>query len=163
MAGGTCGRPARILARGGSRWRVRLRVLPARSGGIGGGALVMAAFQLTATWSFRSQFHIGTGLSGGGADRAVRKRTILRDDDEPDESTSAVVRGPRTIPEVSGDAIKGAIRGSAERMVRWLIHPRELPEQEDNSWPRHPALRRIFAWKSLEPTGGRLPASYRFS
>jgi len=46
-------------------------------------------------------------------------------------------------PFIPGDAVKGAIRGSAERLVRWLGVV--LGEEEDNSAPKHPALRRLFA------------------
>jgi hypothetical protein len=138
----------------------------------------MSGFQLTATWSFASSFHVGTGLSGGGADRTVRSREIIRGDEDEDDSESDDSKADRIrIPEITGEAVKGAIRGSAERIVRWLIHPRPLEEEKDNSIPRHPALRRIFACRlssehtlgalppcqGLEGTAGRPPAAYRFS
>lgn len=120
----------------------------------------MSRFQLTATWAFASPFHIGTGLSGSGADRTVRAHRRYRDGRDPDDRTP---EGGIVIPEISGDAFKGAVRGSAERMVRWLVHPRGLEEGTDDSWPRHPALRRIFAWQALGTPGEAPPAAYRFS
>ena len=135
----------------------------------------MTGFQLTATLWFESSFHIGTGLSGSGADRTVRSHEENFSDDEeeddPPRNDSKTKR--RTIPEISGEAVKGSIRGSAERIVRWLIQPKDpiekqffekkLLEEEDNSLPRHPALQRIFAWQSLNGRDGNPPASYRFS
>src|SRR5881397_143318 len=77
-------------------------------------------------WKLLGPLHAGTGLSRGGyADRLIR-----RDAD-----------GNPFLP---GDAVKGAIRMSAERLLRWL-HPQfPIREEEDKSLPTHPILRRIF-------------------
>jgi len=97
----------------------------------------MKRFELTAVWRVSGSLHIGTGLSRNGvADRIIRI-------------------GPSTgRPMVPGDAVKGAIRGLAERTVRWLA-PTTEPEGRDDSVPKHPALRRLFRVQSGE-------ALYRF-
>jgi CRISPR/Cas system CSM-associated protein Csm3 (group 7 of RAMP superfamily) len=76
-------------------------------------------------WLITGPLHIGTGLARAGyADRVMR-----------------VGRDGR--PYLSGEAVKGSIRGTAERLVRWLVPsaPREL---KDRSTPNHAVLRRIF-------------------
>lgn len=93
--------------------------------------------EMKAVWAFDGPLHMGTGLSQAGvADRIVRFDT----------------NGKAHIP---GDAVKGAIRGAAERIVRWLV-PVAKDEVDAHSIPRHPVLRRLF----LEPQPGR--AFYRF-
>src|SRR5437763_10669223 len=88
---------------------------------------LMKRFDLTATWRVRASIHIGTGLSRNGiADRIVRLDPATRQ------------------PCLPGDAVKGAIRGLAERVVRWLA-PTTNSESEEHSIPAHPALVRLFA------------------
>jgi CRISPR/Cas system CSM-associated protein Csm3 (group 7 of RAMP superfamily) len=83
------------------------------------------------TWEVTAPLHVGSGLSRPGlADRLIR----------------LTAKGEPFIP---GDAVKGAIRGAAERLVRWL-HPSLPPEAEDHSRPVSPVLQRIF---SPEPKG----------
>src|SRR5208283_2033725 len=91
---------------------------------------IMKRFELTAVWRVPGSLHIGTGLSRNGvADRIIRI----------DPSTRR--------PMVPGDAVKGAVRGLAERTVRWLA-PATKPEGNDDSIPKHPALRRLFRVQS---------------
>lgn len=99
--------------------------------------------ELKVAWSFNGPLHVGTGLSRPGvADRTFRVDAEGR-------------------PYIPGDAVKGAIRGAAERITRWLIEGVE-DEAEDHSTPKHPALRRLF----LPPRQGSgfyrfFPAIYR--
>ena len=122
----------------------------------------MTGFQLTATLSFRTSFHIGTGLSGAGVDRTVRVRErVEKDEDDPKAIAKRFI-----TPDLTGEAIKGSIRGSAERILRWLIAPEMpegLPEGELDSLPKHPALQRIFAAQSLARANGMRPPLYRFA
>jgi len=96
---------------------------------------------LSWTWTTAGPLHIGNGFSRAGfVDRAVRL----------DPAGHAIC---------PGSAVKGAIRGSAEQLVRWLLassgHP--LPEESDReSFPRSEVVRRIFA------PGDRGPL-YRFT
>ena len=77
-------------------------------------------------WQLQDFLHIGTGMSRAGyADRTIRV-----------DSEGAVF--------LNGGAVKGAIRGSAERIARWL-YPNIPAEREDESMPKHPMLRRVFA------------------
>lgn len=92
---------------------------------------------ITARWTFHGPLHMGTGNSNA----AEADRTIQWD-------------AARNQPVLRGDAIKGAVRGAAERLVRWLV-PEVAAEKEQHSLPAHPALRRLFT--PLE-TGPR----YRF-
>jgi CRISPR/Cas system CSM-associated protein Csm3 (group 7 of RAMP superfamily) len=105
----------------------------------------MSRIEITWKWCFSGALQIGTGLAkAGDADRLIR-----------------LENGQPFIP---GDAVKGAIRGSAERLVRWL--GAVLPEDDDSSTPKHPALIRLFAsggdgpWIRFEPasfvSGGKL-------
>ncbi len=76
-------------------------------------------------WQFRSPLHLGTGLSQPGfADRIIR-------------------RNGRGEIEMAGDAVKGAIRLSAERLVGWSGVSQPAENDEDSEL-RHPALKRIF-------------------
>jgi len=60
--------------------------------------------------------------------------------------------------EIPGDAVKGAIRLSAERLLRWYV-PSLSGEETDEEAPLcHSALRRIFA----SETGKNGPVRYRF-
>jgi len=103
-------------------------------------------FELTAKWYIAAPLHVGTGLSRASiADRTVR-----------------LIRDPVTgemIPVVPGDAVKGAVRGSAERLVRWLA-PDLADEEEDHSLPVAPALRRIFRSAPGAPFYRLYPATY---
>jgi CRISPR/Cas system CSM-associated protein Csm3 (group 7 of RAMP superfamily) len=95
----------------------------------------MNSVELNFHWTFTGPLHMGTGLSAAGyADRLVR-----------------LVNG---VPQIPGEAVKGAIRGSAERIARWLEGIEEL-EAEDNSAPRNRVLQRLFA-------SGEKAAFYRF-
>jgi CRISPR/Cas system CSM-associated protein Csm3 (group 7 of RAMP superfamily) len=86
-------------------------------------------------WKFAGPLHVGVGLSAAGyADRLVR-----------------LLNG---MPQIPGEAVKGAIRGSAERIARWL-EGIEGAEAEDNSAPRNRVLQRLFA-------SGEKAAFYRF-
>ncbi|MEP6715743.1 MAG: hypothetical protein ABJC09_09210 [Terriglobia bacterium] len=134
----------------------------------------MTTFQITGTLHFTGSFHIGTGLSGRGVDRTIRRRSerIRKigdsqsgDEFESDTDETDAAADYREVPEIAGDAIKGAIRGSAERIVRWLVPPgraKEMQEETGDSRPKHPALRRIFAWQSLLGPGTPSVPSYRF-
>ena len=85
----------------------------------------MTDIEVKFQWTFTGPLHVGTGLSSSGyADRLVRLR--------------------HGVPEIPGEAVKGAIRGSAERLARWLGGLDGL-EAEDNSIPRNRVLSRIFA------------------
>jgi hypothetical protein len=105
---------------------------------------------IEATWSFPEAVHIGTGLSReGAADRLIRverrrKKRLSADDDQPDDLEKWDPRDLIEVPLIPGDAVKGAIRGSAERVVRWLV-PDLREEAADHSLPEHPAVGRIFA------------------
>ena len=100
-------------------------------------------FELSAELKFSQPFHLGTGLSQPG----VADRTIGLDKEGQ--------------PVLRGDAVKGAIRSSAERLVRWLLTPKqageELEEQDDHSLPPAGSLDRIFRGGASETA-----AFYRF-
>jgi CRISPR/Cas system CSM-associated protein Csm3 (group 7 of RAMP superfamily) len=84
------------------------------------------------TWEVAAPLHVGSGLSRPGfADRLIRLTT----------------QGEPFIP---GDAVKGAIRSAAERLVRWL-HPTLPGEAEDHSRPASPVLQRIFSPEPNRP------------
>lgn len=121
----------------------------------------MTQFQMTAAWSFASPFHVGTGLTRPGVDRAVRTRERLRSDDE-DEDDAGSLPTVKVSPELYGEAFKGAVRGSAERIVRWLMPGGSAEESDNSSIPQHPALRRIFAGQHGS-VRGQWPTTYRFS
>ena len=97
---------------------------------------------VTFTWRIDGPLHVGDGMSRAGyADRLVRKRD-----------------GSLILP---GDAVKGAIRGSAERLAAWLLAQQGLSqaeEREDHSVPRNRVVERIFAPLELPGAG----ACYRF-
>ncbi len=85
----------------------------------------MKTLTLACTWQLDGPLHVGTGLSRSGyADRLIRRDFANRS----------------FIP---GDAVKGAIRMSAERLLRWLV-PECEAEEDDKSFPTHPVLRRLF-------------------
>ena len=89
-------------------------------------------------WETERPLHLGTGISRAGyADRIIQ-----------------LVNGK---PRIRGEAVKGAIRGAAERLSRWLDY-KQGPEETDGSSPTHPVLRRIFA--ALE--AGPCKCLYRF-
>lgn len=80
-------------------------------------------------WKIRTPLHIGTGMSRiGGPDRLIRQ-------DAHNE------------PYIPGEAVKGAIRGSAERLAGWLSG--HVPGDNADSAPRNPVLRRIFQTSSI--------------
>ena len=84
----------------------------------------MENIAITWRWETSRPFHIGSGFSRAGfVDRTVR----LED-------------GYAVLP---SDAVKGAIRGSAEQMARWLGS--KVKESDTESIPRIPVLRNIFA------------------
>jgi CRISPR/Cas system CSM-associated protein Csm3 (group 7 of RAMP superfamily) len=89
----------------------------------------MNRIDLKFSWTFSGPLHVGTGMSRiGGADRLIR----LSGD----------------TPYIPGEAVKGAVRGAAERLAHWLTPPdapAEAPRRDTDSTPRHPVLRRIFA------------------
>ena len=85
----------------------------------------MSDLEITWKWDVTAPLHIGSGFSRAGfADRLVR----IEED------------GHAVIP---SDAVKGAIRGSAEQLARWLGSKQK--EIEDASLPVIPVLKRIFA------------------
>lgn len=80
--------------------------------------------EISYVWTVRGSLHIGTGMSRlGDVDRIIR-----------------VDRQQQ--PAIEGEQVKGAVRGAAERLVRWL--GATIPEQ-NLSFPAHPVLRRLFA------------------
>lgn len=90
--------------------------------------------EITWTWTFRTPFSIGSGMSAAWEiDHLIAMRNGQ--------------------PLLRGDACKGAIRMSAERLVRWLYPqtPGEEDDQEARSFSRHPALRRIFEPQAQGP------------
>ncbi len=85
----------------------------------------MSTLRIEWVWRLDGPLHIGSGLSRiGHADRLIRRDRDRR-------------------PHLPGDAVKGAIRMSAERLLRWLDSETGL-EPEDKSLPSHPITRRIF-------------------
>jgi CRISPR/Cas system CSM-associated protein Csm3 (group 7 of RAMP superfamily) len=90
-------------------------------------------FEFSGIWKVAGALHVGTGLGDGRADRTIRLQ----------ERTDA--RGvPIQIPVIPGEAVKGAVRSSAERLVRWLAASHVKDESKDHSRPGHPALTRLF-------------------
>jgi CRISPR/Cas system CSM-associated protein Csm3 (group 7 of RAMP superfamily) len=84
----------------------------------------MMPVKVTFTWKIRGSLHIGTGMSRlGDVDRIIRL-------DRQGE------------PAIEGEQLKGAIRGSAERLIRWLG---AASEPKCDSYPQHPVMRRLFA------------------
>jgi CRISPR/Cas system CSM-associated protein Csm3 (group 7 of RAMP superfamily) len=84
----------------------------------------MGNLEISWQWKTATPFHIGSGFSRAGfVDRAVRQEN-----------------GFAVIP---SSAVKGAIRGAAEQLCRWL-GVRET-ESDTESIPRIPVVRRIFA------------------
>jgi CRISPR/Cas system CSM-associated protein Csm3 (group 7 of RAMP superfamily) len=99
----------------------------------------MSSFKLEATWLFKTALHVGTGLSRAGyVDRIVRS----------DRAGN---------PALPADAVKGAIRMSAERLWRWQDGNAPPDPDPSSSLPRNPVLRRIFAAEQ-----GAVNARYRF-
>ncbi len=97
----------------------------------------MSEVTIEFNWKIRGPLHVGTGLSRiGDADRLIR----LSADDSP------------YIP---GEAVKGAVRGAAERLARWLGADVKAGESDADSTPKHPMLRRLFS--------PHAEALYRFS
>ena len=92
----------------------------------------MSSLRIEFRWEILDLLHIGTGLSRiGYADRVIRV-------------------DHKGIPFIPGGAVKGAVRGAAERVARWLC--RSIPpETETESMPKHPMLRRIFAPQPGDP------------
>lgn len=89
-------------------------------------------------WTFTTPSSIGTGIAA----------TWL---------TDHLIAMRDGKPWLGGDAVKGAIRMSGERLVRWLC-PETPAEEEDRSVSQHPALQRLFTWNP-GTTGG---ADYRY-
>src|ERR1035441_1524932 len=82
----------------------------------GRGGRRMMPVKVTFTWKIRGSLHIGTGMSRlGDVDRIIRL-------DRQGE------------PAIEGEQLKGAIRGSAERLIRWLG---AASEPECDSYPQH--------------------------
>lgn len=79
----------------------------------------MKTIKLTWTWTTESPLHVGSGLSRPG----VADRLIRRDD-----------RGNPLIP---GDAVRGALRMSAEQLMAWLGRATSYGEgpTEPTRWP----------------------------
>src|SRR5208337_1986979 len=95
------------------------------------------------TWGLVTPSHVGTGLSQVGyVDRLVRSWD--------------------GCPYLPGDAVKGAIRASAERLYRWLDPnaPKEAAA-EPSSVPDNAVLRRIFAPQLARESNSNSPI-YRF-
>jgi CRISPR/Cas system CSM-associated protein Csm3 (group 7 of RAMP superfamily) len=85
----------------------------------------LKSLDLKCFWKLEGPLHAGTGLSRRGyADRLIRRDFNDR-------------------PFIPGDAVKGAIRMSAERLLRWLVRDAR-PELSDKSLPTHPVMERIF-------------------
>jgi hypothetical protein len=103
-----------------------------------GGANRMSDLIIRCLWKTERPLHLGTGIARAGyADRIIQ-----------------LVHGK---PRIRGEAVKGAIRGAAERLSRWLDY-KQGPEDADGSAPTHPVLSRIFA--GLEE--GPCKCLYRF-
>lgn len=86
----------------------------------------MSQLKIKWVWKLKGQFHIGTGIG-----RVGYADSILRKDGE----------GNFFIP---GDAVKGAVRESAERLMHWLLPDREKNEPS-TSFPDLPLLKSVFA------------------
>jgi len=85
----------------------------------------MKAVEVSFRWRIRGHLHIGTGMSRlGEADRLIRLDA-------------------QKTPIIDGEQVKGAVRGAAERLIRWL--GATVESSETDSYPRHPVLVRIFA------------------
>ncbi|MCL5808193.1 MAG: RAMP superfamily CRISPR-associated protein [Deltaproteobacteria bacterium] len=99
----------------------------------------MGRLQIAWTWQVKGQFHIGAGIG-----RVGYADSILRCD----------ANGRIFIP---GDAVKGAVREAAERLLFWLVPSRgtDIP-QTSYPDPEYPILQTFFA-----PPPGR--PFYRFS
>lgn len=67
-------------------------------------------------------------------------------------AVDAVVRARDGNPEIPGEAVKGAIREAAERLLRW--YGKLTVREEGSPWfPPTPQLRRIFACDLAGPPG----------
>lgn len=87
----------------------------------------MANMIITCVWTMTGPLHIGSGLSRAG---------------DIDQMVRTDGNGRAVIP---GDAIKGAVRQSSELLLRWLLHPQNLPYNDRDSFPDHPVIHRIFS------------------
>jgi len=86
----------------------------------------MNSIVLSCTWKLEGPLHAGTGLSrGGGADRLIRRDQAGK-------------------PFIPGDSVKGTLRMSAERLLRWLHPDFARKEEKLKSLPTHSALIRVF-------------------
>src|SRR5271157_3886157 len=84
----------------------------------------MSDLLVTWNWNVSTPLHIGSGFSRAGfVDRCVR------------------LEGDRAV--IPSEAVKGAIRGAAEQLARWLGS--QVTENEADSIPRIPVLQRLFA------------------
>ncbi|MEM5787079.1 MAG: RAMP superfamily CRISPR-associated protein [Syntrophobacteraceae bacterium] len=96
----------------------------------------MDTMLLECIWTIEGPLMIGTGQSRAGyADSIVRTKS-----------------GEGT-PIIPGDAVKGAIRQSAELLSRWLMNDgnSRSHRMDDESFPNNPVVRRIFAPAYYEP------------
>lgn len=101
----------------------------------------MAHMRITFSWKTTTSLAIRTGHAGWAVD--------------------AVVRGRNGAPEIPGEAVKGAIREAAERLLRWS--GRLTVREEGSPWfPPTPQLRRIFAC-DLAHSPGKPHPLYKFN
>jgi len=92
----------------------------------------MSELKIEWRWKTKGQFHIGSGIG-----RVGYADSVLRSDGN----------GNIFIP---GDAVKGAIREGAERLLHWLL-PARSKDAPKLSFPDHPILEGIFAPKRYKP------------
>jgi len=79
------------------------------------------------TWMLTSELHCGSGLS------------------RPGRADSLIYRNAQGDVEISGDAVKGALRMSAEELFAWLGQAQAHDYQKQKtSDPRHPLLEAVF-------------------
>lgn len=87
----------------------------------------MSLLRIDFNWKLRGQLHIGSGIGRVGyADSVFR------------------TAGDGERPIIPGDAVKGAIREGAERLLHWLW-PGRPTDRPSTSFPDHPILRDLFA------------------
>jgi CRISPR/Cas system CSM-associated protein Csm3 (group 7 of RAMP superfamily) len=84
----------------------------------------MSLIDINFTWRTESPLAIRAGFAGGGIDALVRERDGK--------------------PEIPGEAVKGAVREAAERMLRWQNFIAE-PNSGDPWLPKTPRMQRLFA------------------
>jgi len=102
----------------------------------------MGQIRITFSWKTTTALALRTGHASGGLDAMVRVRNGK--------------------PEIPGEAVKGAIREAAERLLRWQG---KLSGREKDSSPWPPPseqLRRIFA-SDLAQHEGRPRVFYKFN